>query len=236
MDRVVKSIWEAICGGSLILILFILPFLRSNYRKWGSTAEELQRELPGDELVKYVKGWYQHAITINATPADVWPWIIQLGQNKGGFYSYELLENIVGSKIHNADNIIPEFQDTVIGDSVAMTPKAAPYIVVTIEPQRTFVLQLRVNLQTQETIDNTQSLPDKYQDSSWLFFLEETTERTTRLISRSRNNWNKSRTNTFIYGIFGVISQTMDRKMLKGIKKRAEGYITLNGAKIIKQE
>ncbi|MFC2036029.1 hypothetical protein ACFLUJ_07935 [Chloroflexota bacterium] len=222
MVRILNDIWEAICGGSFMFVLLILPFLRPKYRKWGSNEEELQEELPGDELVNNVKGWYNHAITINATPADVWPWIVQLGQNKGGFYSYELLENIVGSKIHNADNIVPEFQNTVIGDKVAMTPKAAPYIVATIESGQAFVLQLRVNLQTQESVDNTQPLPNKYQDSSWVFFLGETSEGTTRLISRSRNDWNQSKTNTFIYSMFGVISQAMDRKMLKGIKKRAE--------------
>jgi len=205
-----------------MFVLFILPFLRSKYQKWGSTDEELQKKLQGDELVKNVKGWYQHAININAAPADVWLWIVQLGQNKGGFYSYELLENIVGSRIRTADDIIPKFQNTVIGDQVAMTPKAAPYIVASIEPNQAFVLQLRVNLQTQVTVDNTQPLPDKYQDSSWVFFLEETTEGTTRLISRSCNDWNQSKANTFIYGMFGVISQAMDRKMLKGIKKRAE--------------
>lgn len=190
----------------------------------GATDEEVQRELPGDELVKDLKGWYHHAITINAAPADVWPWIIQLGQNKGGFYSYELLENVVGSKISNADNILPEFQDVVVGGKVTITPKAAPYIVATIEPFHVFVLQLRVNLQTQETIDINQLLPDKYQDSSWLFFLEEAAKGATRLTSRSRNDWNQSKTNTFFYGIFGVISQVMDIKMLKGIKKRAEAH------------
>ena len=220
MVRVLNNIWETVCGGAFVLGLFILPFLRSKYRTWGSTEEELNRELPGDELVKDVKGWYNHAITINAAPADVWPWIVQLGQNKGGFYSYELMENIVGSKIHNADNIVPEFQNTLVGDKVMMTPKAAPYIVAAIEPDQSFVLRLRVNLQTQETVDNNQPLPDKYQDSSWLFFLEETAEGATRLISRSRNDWNHSKTNTFIYSIFGVISQVMDRKMLKGIKRR----------------
>ncbi len=116
---------------------------------------------------------------------------------KGGFYSYELLENIVGSKIHNANNIVPEFQNTAVGDKVLMTPKAAPYIVAAIEPGQAFVLRLRVNLQTQETVDNNQPLPDKYQDSSWLFFLEETAEGTTRLISRSRNDWDQSKTNAF---------------------------------------
>jgi len=222
MIGVLNNIWEAICGGSFIFVLLLLPFLKPKYQKWGSTEEELQRELPGDELVKDVKGWYNHAITINAAPSDVWPWIMQLGQNKGGFYSYELLENIASSNIHNTDYIVPEFQDTVLGDKVAISPKAAPYIVAAIEPGQVFVLQLRVNIQTQETVDNTQPLPGKYQDSSWVLFLEETAEGTTRLISRSRNDWNQSKTNIFFYGIFGVISQAMNRKMLKGIKKRAE--------------
>ena len=220
--RKLKNIWEAICGASLMFALLILPFVRSKIRKWGSTEEELKRELPGDEIVKEVKGWYNHAVTINAAPADVWPWILQLGQNKGGFYSYELLENIVGSKIHNADRIVPEFQNTAVGDKVMMTPKAAPYIVTAIEPGRAFVLQLRVNLATQETVDAAEPLPQKFQDSSWLFFVEETVEGATRLTTRSRNDWNQSKTNTFFYGLFGVISIAMDRKMLKGIRKRAE--------------
>jgi len=207
--------------------LLISPFLRSKLRKWGSTEEELSRELPGDELVKDVKGWYNHAITIKTAPANVWPWIVQLGQNKGGFYSYELLENIMGCNIHNADEIVADFQDTVVGDKVAMTPKGAPYVVTAIDQGRAFVLRLRVNLQTQETVGITDPLPEKYQDSSWLFFLDEMDKGTTRLITRSRNYWNQSRINTFFYGIFGVISLVMDRKMVEGIKKRAE-KTTLN--------
>ena len=220
-----SNIWEAVYGASFMFVLIILPFLRSRYQKWGVTGDELRRELPGDDLIKDVKGWYDHAITINAASSDVWPWIVQLGQNKGGFYSFELLENIVGSRIHNADDIITEFQDTAVGDKVAFSPKSAPYIVTAIEPDRTLVLRLRVNLQTQETVNSTQPLPDKYQDSSWVFFLDEVGEGTARLISRSRNDWNQSKTNTFFYGVFGVISQVMDIKLLKGIKKRAERQI-----------
>ena len=87
---------------------------------------------------------------------------------------------------------------------------------------------MRANLKTQKTVDIAEPLPEKYQNSSWSFFLEETAEGTTRLITRSRNDWNKSKTNTFFYGMFGLISQAMDRKMLKGIKKRAEVHITYN--------
>ena len=220
--RILYNIWEGICGASLMFVLIILPCLRSKLRKWGSTEEELSRDLPGDELITDMKGWYNHAITINAAPADVWPWVVQLGQNKGGFYSYELLENIVGSKIHNADRIVPDFQDTVVGDKVMMTPKAAPYIVAAIEPGRAFVLRLRVNLKNNETVSADEPLPEKYQDGSWLFLIEETPEGTTRMITRSRNDWNQSKTNTFFYGLFGIISMVMDRKLLKGIRKRAK--------------
>ncbi|UCG83496.1 MAG: hypothetical protein JSW38_01360 [Dehalococcoidia bacterium] len=220
--RVLINLWEAICGASLISALLISPFLRAKLRTWDSTEEELFRELPGDELIKEVKGWYNHAITINTAPANVWPWIVQLGQNKGGFYSYELLENIVGCDIHNADEIVADFQYTAVDDKVTMTPKGAPYLVTAIDQGRAFLLRLRVNLQTQETVGIADPLPEKYQDSSWLFFLEETDKGSTRLITRSRNDWNQSRANTSFYGIFGVISMVMDRKMLKGIKKRAE--------------
>jgi len=223
--RILNNIWEGICGASLMFVLIILPFMRSKLRKWGSTEKELTRELPGDDLIKEMKGWYNHAVTINAAPADVWPWILQLGQNKGGFYSYELLENIVGSKIRNVDKIVPEFQDTAVGDRVMMTPKAAPYILNAIDPGRAFILRLRVNLENNETVGADEPLPEKYQDGSWLFFLEETSEGVTRMITRSRNDWNQSKTNTFFYGLFGVISIVMDRKLLKGIKKRAEAMI-----------
>ncbi|MBT3363180.1 MAG: hypothetical protein HN929_11995 [Chloroflexi bacterium] len=220
--RTLNNIWEAICGTSLMFVIIILPFLRSKLRKWGSTKEELARELSGDDLIEDMKGWYNHAITIKATPAAVWPWIVQLGQNKGGFYSYELLENIAKSKIHNVDRIVPEFQDTAIGDAVMMTPTAAPYIVSAIDSGRAFILRLRVNLETQQTVNVAEPLPPKYQDGSWLFLLEETSEGKTRMITRSRNKWNQSKTNTFFYGLFGIISMVMDRKMLKGIRKRAE--------------
>ena len=220
--RILRNIWEGICGASLIFVLIILPFLRSKVRDWGSTADERARDLPGDDLIEKIDGSYNHAITIKAAPAGVWPWVVQLGQNKGGFYSYELLENIAGCKISNADIIVPEYQNTVVGDKVMMHPKTAPYIVVAIDPVRAFVLRLRINLENNETVDPSEPLPSKYQDGTWLFYLEEASEGYTRLITRSRNIWTQSKMNTFFYGFIGIISNVMDRKMLKGIRKRAE--------------
>ena len=102
----------------LIAIALVTPFLRPWYRKWGATDAEVDRSLPGDDLVAYPKGDYTHAITIRASAAEIWPWLVQLGQGRGGFYGYEWIENLVGCQIHNADHIIPEFQHLEVGDSV----------------------------------------------------------------------------------------------------------------------
>ena len=74
--------------------------------KGGATAEEIERELPGDELVLNPRWGYTHAVTVQAEPAEVWPWLAQIGQGRGGFYTYELLENLVPSRKHLADERI----------------------------------------------------------------------------------------------------------------------------------
>ncbi len=192
--------------------VFLLPFLRSPYRTWGATEDEVNRSLPGDDLVPDSKGGYTHAITIQAPALEVWPWLLQIGQGRGGFYSYEVLEDLAGSQIDNADRIITEFQDLEVGDSVRIHPKSgSPYTVAGIEQDRMLILQMRVN-----------ATPKKYQNSSWVFVLEEPDEETTRLINRSRNDWDRSLLNALVFGIFGPISMVMDRKMLLGIKQRAE--------------
>jgi hypothetical protein len=146
-----------------------------------------------------------------------------LGQGRGGFYSYELLENMIGCKIKNADEIIPELQHLEIGDNITMHPTmGSPYKVAAIEPKRALVLLLRVDMQTGETFELTGKIPDKYQNSSWVFFLDEHDNGTTRLVSRSRNDWNYSLGNTVFFGIFGNFTLEMDRKMLLGIKERVE--------------
>jgi hypothetical protein len=220
--RLLRNIWEGICGASFIFVLIILPFLRSKYRKWGSTEEELSRKLPGDDLIDNINGGCNQAITIKAALTDVWPWIVQLGQNKGGFYTYELLENITGCKIRNADVIIPEFQDMAVGDKVMMHPTMAPLIVIAIDPGKSFTTRLRYNMENYETLDPSEPLPPKYHDGTWLFYLEATLEGGTRLITRVTHVWNQSKMNRFLFGLMGIIEMVMNRKMLKGIRKRAE--------------
>jgi len=218
-----KRMGEGIAGAFLIAVGLLTPFLRSWYRWWGATDAEVHRSLPGDELVPEPKGDYTHAITIRASAAEVWPWLVQIGQGRGGFYSYEWLENLVGCDMHNADRIIPELQHLKIGHSVPMHPKNGyPYTVAAIQPGQALVLQIRVDTQTGNTFELADTAPEKYQNSSWVFFLDGLDDGTTRLISRSRNDWNRSLTNALVFGIFGPISMVMDRGMLLGIKKRAE--------------
>jgi len=98
-----KTIGEGLAGVAIMALSLITPFLNHRRRYWGATDTDIQRTLPGDDLVPDLKGEYIHAITIQAPAADIWPWLVQIGQGRGGFYSYELLENMIGCKIKNAD-------------------------------------------------------------------------------------------------------------------------------------
>ena len=218
-----QYISEGIAGAVIIGFAILTPFLNPRRRKWGATDTEIQRALPGDDLVPNPKGEYIHAITINAPATSVWPWLVQIGQSRGGFYSYELLENMIGCKMCNADKIIPELQHLEVGDSIPMHPTmGSSYKVATIEPGRALVLGIREDTQTGKTFELNDTMPDRYLNQSWLFYLDESSEGTTRLISRSRNDWNQSLGNTLFFGIFGSITLMMDCKMLLSIKQRVE--------------
>ena len=218
-----KVIGEGLVGAAIIAFALLTPFFGPRRRRWGATDDEVQRTFPGDDLVPHPKGEYTHAITIHTPATEVWSWLVQIGQGRGGFYSYELLENLIGCKMRNVDKIIPELQHLEVGDSILMHPTmGSPYKVVAIETSRALVIQIRVDTKTKNTFELTDKMSEKYQNFSWVFFLDEIAEGTTRLISRSRNDWNKSLGNTLFFGIFGPISMMMDRKMLLGIKQRAE--------------
>ena len=218
-----KNLEEGLTGMAIMAASLLTPFFNDRRRKWGTIEEEIQRDYPGDDLVPESKGVYLHAITINASAAEIWSWLVQIGQDRGGFYSYELIENMIGCKIRTADKIIPEYQHLEVGDSIPMHPSmGSPYVVVAIEPERALVLLQRVDVNTGKTFQPGDRMPEKYQNMSWLFFLDESDDGTTRLISRSRNDWNPSLGNTIFYGIFGALTMEMDRKMLKGIKERVE--------------
>jgi hypothetical protein len=102
-------------------VTYIL-FARPRHLRWGASDQECDASLPGDDLIVTPDLTATRAITVRASADQVWPWIAQLGQGRGGFYSYDFLENLAGCDIHSADRIIPGWQDIKIGDEVRLAP------------------------------------------------------------------------------------------------------------------
>ena len=200
----------AASAGAAAYVFAVRPW----HLKWGATEEETRESLPGDELVTRPNVEATHAVTIEAPVKEVWPWLVQIGQDKGGFYSYTWLENLVGCHMRNAGRIMPEFQQLRVGDTVRLHPKAPPLPVLICEPPKALVLG-----------SNTDS------PGTWGFYLEEVDEGTTRLIVRGRGEWKPGLINWLgAYVVFEPAHFIMERKMLLGIKQRAEALRQCVGA------
>ena len=222
--RTLKLIGEALSGAAVIAVALVTPFLRSWRTTWGATDAEISRSLPGDDLVSHPKWQWTHAVTIAAPAEAIWPWLAQIGQGRGGFYSYELLENMVGCHIHNADRIIPELQGLQKGDIILLHPKTPGLPVAGVEPGRALVLHAGAWSPSEGTAESAGETPASYSTVSWMWFLEPIDETTTRLISRYRTDYGPGLANRLGYGtaIMEPIGFAMSRKMLLGIKERAE--------------
>jgi hypothetical protein len=102
--------------GSVAVAYIVLA--RPRHLRWGATDAESDGPLPGDDLIASPDLTATRAIAVRAAAEQIWPWIAQLGQGRGGFYSYDFLENLFGCDIHSADRIVREWQDVQIGDEV----------------------------------------------------------------------------------------------------------------------
>ena len=113
-------------GVALILWnLVATPFIGRKRLRWSTVETEAIDPLPGDGLVPQPKWSHTLGITIDASPDDVWPWIAQLGQGRGGFYTYQTLENMVGCRITNTTEILPEHQHPVVGEGIHLYADAS---------------------------------------------------------------------------------------------------------------
>lgn len=121
-------------GFGIMLFVLILGYLviRPWHLRWGATTEEVNQTMPGD--LEHI-GWTR-AITIEAAPEEIWPWLVQWGQGRGGWYSYDWLENLFGFDIHTADRILPEYQNLAVGDPICMSRDFCPNHVTVLEPNR----------------------------------------------------------------------------------------------------
>ena len=182
---------------------------RSRLLRWGATDEEIAAAQPGDDLIGDANVTATRAITIRCSPDVVWPWVAQLGQGRGGFYSYDFLENLVGCDIHSADRVVSEWQQIEVGDEVRLAPTAG-LRVASLEPGRALVLQGSLPIARRPPFDST-----------WAFVLGEQPDGTTRLLSRERYGYRRWWA-PFVVEPTQAISFVMSRKMLLGIRDRAE--------------
>jgi hypothetical protein len=191
-------------------------------RAWGTTEDERNRALPGDDLLPQPRLKATHAVTIHAPVEKVWPWLAQMGRGRGGLYSYEWIENAgMGLDIHNVDRIVPELQNLKVGDVMPLGPDNFGPQVVTLEPNRVMVLHGDTRQGGEVAIPDMK--PGDYLAVLWTFYLEPAGANTTRLIERFVLDYNPTTQNQFMYGLFlepGAF--IMERKMLLGIKQRAE--------------
>jgi hypothetical protein len=166
--------------------------------------------LPGDDLIANADLTATRAITIRASAEQVWPWIAQLGQGRGGFYSYDFLENLVGCDIHSADRIVPEWQEVGVGDQVNFFPEVGLGVAF-LERGRSLVLRGGIPMG---------NIAPPY-DFTWAFTLRDGPDEATRLLVRERYGYTQPWAWLLVEPVEAV-SFVMSQKMLRGIKHRVE--------------
>jgi hypothetical protein len=205
----------AVVGGALAGVAGVVAayplVVRRRHLRWGATDAEVAAVLPGDNLLPAADLVATRAISIAAEPADVWPWLVQLGQGRGGFYSYDVLENLVARcDIHSAYRIEPEWQDTAVGDEVRLHPEVA-LTVVMLEPGHALVVQGGVPMG---------ATPAPY-DFTWAFVVDAAPDGSTRLVVRERYGYTR-RWSPVLVETIEAVSFVMTQKMLRTIRDRAE--------------
>jgi hypothetical protein len=209
----------ALCAALAALGLVFAFVVRPWYLGWGASGFEQIMPLPGDDILSAGATQETRAITIHAPAASVWPWLAQLGQDRGGFYSYDLLENLVGCEMPTVDTLRPARQSWAVGDKLWMYPstRAGGAGFATL---RVYVPGWAMAFAT-HAVGTAPAAPD---DGSWAFALENLTDSTSRLLVRGRGAAGRSLLGAaFDKSIFEPMHFTMEKRMLIGIRQLAEG-------------
>lgn len=199
-----------VLAAGLAMYALIYPYMMS----WGATQSESSRVLAGDKLVKGTVFQSTQAITINAPIGEVWPWVVQMGQDKGGFYSYDFLENSVRAGIYNAERIHPEWQQLAVGDPIRPVRKGY-FKNISDEKTSWYVADIKKN--------RSLVILDYWEGMSWSILLEPGDGGTTRLIHRMRFKAKPGLLSRTAEALLGQpVHYIMDRGVLLGTKLRVE--------------
>lgn len=202
-------------SGAFLVYVSATILLRPWHMTWGTTPAERSGVLPGDDLVPDARYVVDHAIVVHAPTAAVWPWVAQLGRDRGGFYSYDRLERLFGVDIHNIDSIVPAWQERAPGDLVPATQpgylglfdRPLGWRVLRFEPGRALVLE------------------------NWGTFVVEPIDSSTTLLHVRMRGAGRPSLAAMPVAPIGLLAFEpahfiMERGMLRGIRRRAEGIAT----------
>lgn len=185
-----------------VAIIIYMLWIRPWQLCWGATNEEIARYMPGDEIVKKTTFNATRAITIQARPEQIWPWLVQIGHKRAGWYSYDWVDNLGRP---SAERIIPDLQNLKVGDLIPISPDVKMgFWVKALEPNRWMLWW------------------DKVGDTTWLWGLYPLDENRTRLITRVRMQYNWLSPMILFDLALDIGDIVMMRKCMLGIKWRAE--------------
>jgi hypothetical protein len=180
-------------------------FFRHWCLTWGARADEVSRKLPGDDMLAEAAVVSTRAVTVDAPTGAIWPWLVQMGSGRGGVYTYDWIENLLGLHMHSARQILPQYQDLKAGDEIPLGPGRPMLRVEICEPERELAI--------------------RFADGNWVWiFALAAEDGKTRLISRNRIATPGAPPPVRLFNLLFLEpgSLVMERKMLLGIKQRAE--------------
>ncbi|HRQ38599.1 MAG TPA: hypothetical protein PLD25_11890 [Chloroflexota bacterium] len=203
---IITGVWAAVTA---VYLLFLWPWMKT----WGAAADEIEAALPGDDIVPNANLRSTKGITIQAPPEAIYPWLLQLGVDRGGMYSYDWLENLFGLKVHTTDRIVPEYQEVQVGDFWRFTPQ--DYV---LNPGPGLYVKQLVANEAVLLCFGMEGTAEEPCIDTWQFVLVPQTDGSTRLLLRSNMAMKPELPIKLTY----FMQFLMERKMLLTLRSRAE--------------
>lgn len=209
-----RDVAAGVGGAAIMTLAWLTPFLRSARNHWGLSTAEAKEPRLGDDLIMEPRWSWTHAIEIDAPAERVWPWVAQIGADRGGFYSYQWLENLAGCGVRNAEAIHPEWAHAT-GDALVLHPKMPPLRIVAMTEGHGFVAYARPD-------EAARAAGRPWAAATWAFLVEPLGPGRCRVVSRFRSACSDDVATRLAQGptLLEPIGFAMDRRMLLGIRAR----------------